>query len=272
MVAPPPKAGWTLATAADLDGLSLAEAFRRYIINDSEVVALAENLLKVESRHAAVFREGQAPGPFVDFHWPIDSTPEALAERFATKFINFAGEPLQAPSLAIVKISGVLVDRIRQLRDLLASGDVVAFGTFVQNGIEGPIGRLQWVRNEISIDVSNGDLCDGQDYRAKPMWTGLGLHVPPGVAKRLATGGKTKAQTQTIERCRLECVAWLVDMMKANPNVGKFSKEELWIQAEAKWFGKVSRRAFEAARTLAINETGASAWKKPGAKPKSRRS
>jgi hypothetical protein len=277
MAASSPLAGWTIA-AANLDGLSLTQAFQRYVINDPEVVAQGQKLLKVENRHSSVFREGQAPGPFVDYHWPLDSTALALADRFVAQFIHFAGEPLPAPSAAILNISAVLVDRIRRLRDLLASGEVVAVGTFVQTGIEGPIGRLQWVRNEISIDVSNGDLCEGQDNRAVAKWTGLSLRVPPmaaneqqnGVASKVVESrSKAKAQIQTIEKCRIECVAWLEDMMKANPDLGKFSKKELWTQVELKWPDKVSWRAFEAARTEAINKTGALAWKEPGPKPKS---
>jgi len=281
MDAQSPSAGWTLVKAADLDGLSLTEAFQRYVIHDQEVVAQAEILLKLEDRHSSVFLKGQSPGAFVDFHWPLDSTSSKLAYRFVARFMNFVGEPLPVPSVAISNISEVLVDRIRRLRGMLVSGEVVAIGTFAQTGIEGPISRLQWVRNDISIDVSNGDLCDGQDNRAKPMWTGLSFRVPSALSndqqnsvpsKLLATPSKAKAQIQTKENCRLECIAWLVDLMKLSPDVGTFSKEELWIQVKRRWPAKVSQRAFEGARSAAINQTGAQAWKVPGAKPKSRHS
>jgi hypothetical protein len=81
--------------ASYLNGLSLAEAFRKFVINDPEVVALAKRLLKAESRHSAVFHEGQVPGPFVSFHWPIDATASALEFRFVDSLEASSEAPSQ---------------------------------------------------------------------------------------------------------------------------------------------------------------------------------
>jgi hypothetical protein len=199
--------------ASYLNGLSLAEAFRKFVINDPEVVALAKRLLKAESRHSAVFHEGQVPGPFVSFHWPIDATASALEFRFVDSPGGIIGGPLPTPSAAISAVSEVLADRIAALRDILAGGKVVAFGTFVLSGIEGPIGRLQWIRSGISIDASGGDLCESQDHRAVPKWTGLSLRLPNALllsnqpqsspAPKIAdVRPKAKAQIQTKEKSR----------------------------------------------------------------------
>jgi hypothetical protein len=157
-----------------LNGLSLTEAFRRYVIGDPEVAALAKRVLKTDPSESAVFLEGQAPGPFIGFHWPLDLTASALAFRFVSLP---TGDP-RTPSTAISAVSEVLADRIAALRDILGGGKVVAFGTFLLTGIEGPIGRKQWIRRGMSIDVSNGDLCEDQDHRAIPKWTGLSLRLP----------------------------------------------------------------------------------------------
>jgi hypothetical protein len=173
----------------------------------------------------------------------------------------------------------VLADRIAALRDMLACGEVVAFGTFVLSGIEGPIGRLQWIRSGVSIDASNGDLCEGQDHRAMPQWTGLSLRLPDApllpnqpqhypAPKIAEVPPRAKAQIQTKEKCRLECIAWLKSMM-SDPDVVPRSIDALWAEAQDKWQNKLSKRAFLKARDDAIAETEAWAWKAPGPKPKS---
>jgi hypothetical protein len=265
--------------ASYLNGLSLAEAFRRYVIEDPEVSALAKCVLKIGASHSPVFLEGQAPGPFVDFHWSLDATSSAIAFRFVASPLVIIGDPLPTPSEAISAVSEVLADRIGALRDVLAGGKVVAFGTAMQTGIEGPIGRLQWIRSGISIDVSRGDLCDGQDHRAVPKWTGLSLRLPDASLspnqsqngpplKIVEVPRKAKAQIPTKEKCRVDCVAWLETMM-SNPEIVPRSIDDLWAEAQLKWPNKLSKRAFLKARDDAIANKQAWAWKAPGPKPKS---
>jgi len=262
-----------------LNGLSLTEAFRRYVINDPEVVALGRRLLKNDARHSAVFLEGQVPGFFVEFHWPLDTTASAIAFRFIDSPLMMLGKPLPTPSAAISAVSQVLADRIAGLKDILVCGQIVAFGAFAQTGIEGPIGRLQWIRSGISMDVSNGDLCEGEDYRAVPKWTGLSLRLPEAppptyqpqnvsASRVLEAASKAKAQIQTKEKCRLECVAWLEEIMSDTEIVPR-SRDDLWDEAQRKWPKKLSERAFLKAREDAITKTEALAWKAPGRRPKS---
>jgi hypothetical protein len=210
----------------------------------------------------------------------MDLMASALAFRFIASLVYFVDDPIPEPPAALSAVSEVLTDRIGKLRDMLASGKIVAFGTFVQTGIEGPIARLQWARDDVSVEISNGDFCEGSDHRAVPRWTGLSLRLPnemvptrepkisavPELTERLRPA---KTQIQTKAKCRLECVAWLEDMMRASPGVGEFSKEELWRRTKAKWPEKLSRRKFEEARTEAINKTEAWAWSEPGPKRKS---
>jgi hypothetical protein len=179
-------------------------------------------------------------------------------------------------------VSAVLADRISGLRDILADGKIVAFGTFMQTGIEGPIGRSEWTRSGISIDVSNGDLCEAQDHRAVPKWTGLSLRLPDApspsnqpqndIAPKIAEiPRKAQAQIQTKEKCRLECLAWLEDMM-SDPKIVPRSRDDLWAEAKARWPNKLSERAFLKVRDDARANKRAWAWKLPGPKPKSPRS
>ncbi len=263
-----------------LNGLPLTEAFRRFVIGDPEVAVLAQSVLKARPGEAAVFRDGQAPGPIVDFHWPLDLAASVLADRFVGSLLFIVGDPVPTPSASISAVSEVLADRITGLRDILVSGQVVAFGEFAQTGIEGPIGRFQWLRRGISIDVSNGDLCEGDDYRAMPKWTGLSLRVPDAVAptnqpqnglspKIMEAPRKANAQIQTKQKSYVECVGWLVGLMKASPKIRTEPKSRLWAKAQLKWPKKFGLRAFEAAWTEAAAKAETPAWSAAGRPRKS---
>jgi hypothetical protein len=263
--------------AGYLNGLSLADAFRRYVLDDPEVVALGKRVVKTTKRHADVFRDGMFPGPLDNFDWPLNATAGSMEYSFVPQSPS-VDHWLPTPSAMISAVSAALADRIQGLRAVLASGSICAFGTS-QSGIEGPIGRLQWLRSGISIDVRNGDLCDGQDHRAVPKWTGLSLRLPDaalpanqpqnGAPSKIAEiRSKAKAQIPTKEKCRVECVAWLEGMM-SNPEIVPRSKHDLWAEAQLKWPNKLAYRAFLKARDDAIANKEAWAWKAPGPKPKS---
>ncbi len=263
--------------AGYLNGLSLVDAFHRHVLDDPEVVALGKRVVKTTKRHADVFHDGMFPGPLDNFHWPLDATAESFEYNFVPQSPR-VDHWLPTPSAMISAVSAVLADRIQGLRNVIASGSICAFGTS-QTGIEGPIGRLQWLRSGISINVRNGDLCDGQDHRAVPKWTGVSLRLPNaalpanqpqnGAPSKIAEiRSKARAQTQTKEKCRVECVAWLEGMM-SNPEIVPRSIDDLWAEAQLKWPNKLSKRAFLKARDDAITNKEAWAWKAPGPKPKS---
>lgn len=258
-----------------LNGASLAEVFQKYVISDPEVEALAKRLLKFEPRHSDVFLKGHAPGPFTDFHWPLDLTASQIAFQFISSPISFIGDVFPEPSVALLAVSEVLASRIAQLREVLATGKLVAFGTFVRTGVEVAINRLEWTRKNLSIDVSNGDLCEGQGHPAVAKWTGLSFqlpHVPllsdkkpSGLApKTVEVPGKAKSQVRAMAKFRSECGVWLESMMRASPDIRKFSRDELWVQAQEKWPKGLSWRQFEAARAEAIKNAEALAWAEAG--------
>jgi hypothetical protein len=273
---------FALNAAKQLHGLSLIEGFRKFVLEDPEVVASSMHVLAADKRHTAIFREGVAPGPSGGFHWFLDWTASALASQFVASNLVFVGDPMATRSPAIVAVSEVLADRIAQLRNLLASGEIVAFGTYVLSGLEMPISPFQWTRSGISIDMSKGDLCEGQDYRATPKWTGLSLRLPDvqltanrsqsvTASKAADVPHKSRDLIQTMHNCLVECLAWLEGMM-SDPRIEPRSREGLWAEAQLKWPNKLSKRAFLKARDDAIANTNAFAWKLPGRKPKSSQS
>jgi hypothetical protein len=135
-----------------LNGLTLAEAFRKHVLEDEEVADLGR---KVWRTNSAVFSEGQFPGPVSDFHWPLHATAETIAHAFVRQPIVFLGDPLPSPSDQEIAASRRLAERIDSFTSLLARRDLIAIGTVAATGLEAPIGRGQWTRSDLLIDVQN---------------------------------------------------------------------------------------------------------------------
>jgi hypothetical protein len=162
-------------------GLSLSEAFRRFVLEDPEISALGKMIVEQEHSHGEVFNEGQYPGPWVEFKWPLDITASDLVFQFVRPVVFvFPGPPLPDGSEVIHRVSTALADRLQSLRRMLVEGQIVAHGTFVNSGLFGPINRLQWARSGLSIDVKSGDLLQDIDHRAVAQWSGLALEAPAG--------------------------------------------------------------------------------------------
>ena len=262
-----------------LNGLSLAEAFRKLVIDDSEVVAAGRRLSEVSQRNSAVFSDGQFPGPFVDFHWPLRSTPESIAWAFVYSPIMFMDEPLPTPSELEKTASKILSERIAALINYLARGELIAVGTFAATGDERPVGRGQWLRNNLSVDLSNSDVCELRGRQHVAVWTGVFVQLPDrnpeDIAGARSVGNestKARKRIQTIDNHRRACVAWLKSIM-ANPSASTRTNEELWAEAASKWPGTLSEREFARCRRDAlagISEEQRYIWGRPG--PKRRRS
>ncbi len=161
-------------------GLSLSEAFRKFVLEDPEISTLGKMIVKQEGRYAEVFSDGQYPGPYINFIWPLDVTASDLAFQFVRPVVFFVpGPPLPEPSENIHRVSGALADRLQSLRRMLAVGDIVAHGTYVNTGAFGPINRLQWARDGVLIDVKSGDLLREINNHPIIQWSGLALEGPP---------------------------------------------------------------------------------------------
>jgi hypothetical protein len=177
-----------------LDGLSLAEVFDRYVLNDPAVVSLAAFVTQQNNMYTNVFREGQYPGPYVKYAWPLDITPDELAFQFVRPVVFFTDEPDPVISKEILDVSTILVARIREIKTLLTAGSVIARGTFAKTGLVSDVGRLEWARREICIDVQNSDLLETDRDDPIVKWSGLTLHLPaPAALKEQAIDTKPPA-------------------------------------------------------------------------------
>ena len=253
-------------TIKQLDGLSLSAAFRKFVLEDSEVSALGKEVICQEGRHREVFAEGQIPGLMVDFKWPIDLTATELAFRFVSPPLIIAGAPLPQPSDLVMRAAAAVSNRLGELRRSLIDGVVVGKGTFVSTGTVGTIDRLQWARAGVLIDVESGDFLETVHPKVVPRWTGIALEIRSSKTEQAAKNPRKVVTKITAQRA---CKAWLIDQMRANPNARQGSKDDWWDEAQSKWPHSISRRAFDAVWAEAVRETGAFAWSAAGAPRKS---
>lgn len=246
---------------------SLADVFMGFVVRDPEVSVLGE-LVVAQGGHREVFAGGMAPGPIIDYHWAIDKNAEELAFDFVRTMIYFLHDPIPRPSAAISAVAEVLTVRIAALRRLLASERLIALGTHWNTGTLGPIHRMQWLRANQAIEVQNGDLCEYQNPKYIPMWTGIVLERGINETGRLGMFDELLQQHERKDRGRQtvraegHCKTWLAQIMRSHPQGRLKPKAALFLEAEQKW--SISRRAFERAWGVASVETGAVAWTKGG--------
>jgi len=263
--------------AADyLNGLSLADAFRDYVVRDCEIRSMSGRIMELCPRNGLIFLDGRFPSIENCFHWPLKITSAEIASAFVNSRLDLPGSE---PSVVENAASCVLAARVWALTDRLAWGHIAAFGTFADNGTEGPIGLGQWRRQNIWLDVRNSDLCELRDGRYVAIWTGVHLrlpnrHVPQSVVRHLlAEPTKARKQIQTKDNCRRQCTDWLYSIM-VDPTFIPRSNEGLWAKATSKWPDKLSRREFNKCRAdvlATLDENQRYRWERPGPKPKSLR-
>ena len=95
---------------------------------------------------------------------------------------HFLDDPLPtSPKYALVDVCGLLVEQIKNLRELLITGRVVAQGTFAATGSISEISRFEW-RRDIIVDVKNGDLLEQRNNEPVAKWTGVFLRSSTDIA------------------------------------------------------------------------------------------
>src|SRR5437868_7124514 len=121
------------------EGLSLAEAFKKHVLNHPAVMTSSAAVLRQDNSYESVFRDGRFPGPYVEYTWPLDLTARELSYQFVKSLIF---DPDRTIPKEILDVSELLAARIKMLRDLLTSGRVVARGTFAMTGVIGEIDQM----------------------------------------------------------------------------------------------------------------------------------
>lgn len=262
-----------------LGGLTIAEAFRKYVLEHQEVIDLGRKIAKARPSYSDVFSEGQYPDAFFGFHWPLHATPENIAYAFVSQPIVIVGNSLRASSEDEAAVSRKLSERLASFVAHLSRGELIAVGTVVATGLEAPIGRGQWARQDLLLDVKNSAICEMKDHRPTALWTGVLLRladqplagpVTPALQPRLEESSKARKQIQTKQTSRRQCEAWLGALM-SDPQVKPLTNEQLWAEAKSKWPGSLSEREFARCRAMALgslSEEQRYLWGRPGPRRK----
>lgn len=265
-----------------LADLSLSEAFQRCVLQDPEVAARGIEVMKAGSDRA-VFLEGQYPGPFDVFRWPVGQNAEDLAFEFVRPVAYFLDSPLPKPSVQKLNAARALSNRWNGLLELLQKGSIIAFGTFAGTGLEQKISSRQWARTGMSVDIQNGDLLEGQGHTAAPIWTGIYLSLPQSLMLASAsseTGKDIHSQVEQTKRASetptalttaasyTACRDWLIKAMRSSPNERIRTKAWWLAESQKKWPGTLSKRSFGSAWSEAVRITNAATWAAAGAPKK----
>ncbi len=171
---------------------SLRQAFKKFVLEDPEVTALAKLIVEKEGKHRSVFEEGQYPGPLIDFNWALDLTASNFAWGFVRPLLLFLDVPIPEASERIRNVAAIIVDRWQRLRGFLIAGKIIARGTFVRTGMVGAIDPPQWARSGLYVDVHNGDLLEEENYKPVLRWSGLML-IRPTIVESLSASDSHKA-------------------------------------------------------------------------------
>jgi hypothetical protein len=252
---------------ASLHGLSLADLFKKLVLEHPEVVAAGRAVIEQTRKYSAVFEEGQSVGPFVEYTWALDATTDGLAYAFVAPVVHWLGDPLPKPPPVIVDAAAALAARIQLLRRLLTGGRIFAKGMYCQTGITGEIGRLQWARQDTLVDVRNSDLLQAINHKPVTIWTGIWIEVAEAI--RDAAVQKARERVESSTAAINECTRWLVDVMNASPGERQGTKDSWWARAANRWPKTLSRRGFDKAWADAVRQSKASAWAAAGAPRKS---
>jgi len=273
---------WTPTKAQEVncfDGLAIGGAFRKHVLEDDEVAELGRKASETRPANSEVFLEGRFPGPPFGFHWSLHATAESIASAFVSLPVIFSGQSSRSPSDQEIAVSSKLAERIGLFKTLLVRGDLIAVGTVAATGLEAPIGKGQWSRPDLLLDVENSAVCEMRDHRPVAVWTGVWLQVPerpvlipqPSMGESKADKPtKARKQIQTKDKSRRECVDWLFAMM-SDPTIEPMTNDQLWKEAQAKWPKTLSNREFGRCRARAlgsVSEEQRYLWERPGPRRK----
>lgn len=158
--------------AQSVVGLDLSEAFRRFVLNDPEVLALKPAAIEAEG----MCREPLEIGTLRDGAsvWPVKLEDETVAYWWCHVGVTILGEPSPPLAQAVQRAAEVFKSRVLALFKLLRSGRVVAID---ETGI--PVPRSRWKRSDTYIEFANGDMVEDKGPSgARPVFKGLQLIAP----------------------------------------------------------------------------------------------
>jgi hypothetical protein len=258
-----------------INGKTFVEAFQASVVSDPQLTVLRKRALAVHAQPASFGSDWQ---PYRAV-WPVGFGRGAGTG--ALGFMRKFDEPLKYNRKDAA--DGILAGRFAKLMQFLSEGRLVAEGVPKAGGRSVSIPRSIWQRDRTYIDLENGDLLEtsprAEDHTtalSRPIFTGLML-LKPTAESQVAESSRivvhpaqTPATTATARgivtktTSRDACKRWLCDLMQASLDRRPKPKEAYWQEAQQKWPGKLSKRAFDRVWNNAVEATGADKWSEGG--------
>jgi uncharacterized protein YndB with AHSA1/START domain len=258
-----------------INGKTFVEAFQASVVSDPQLTVLRKRALAVHAQPAS-FGYDLVPYRAV---WPAGFGRGAGTG--ALGFMRKFDEPLKYNREHAA--DGIVARRFAKLIQFLSKGRLISEGTPRGGGRSVIIPRSIWQRDRTYIDLENGDLLeinpraeDETTMLSRPTFTGLMLLRPAAGSHVLESPKaafhpeRTPATTATARgvvtktTSRDACKRWLCDLMQASLDRRPKPKEAYWQEAQQKWSGRLSKRAFDRVWNNAVEATGADKWSEGG--------
>jgi hypothetical protein len=182
---------------AQLNDLSLVQAFKKFVIEDLVVIELGWRATQVERGSGSIFENGQFPGLSNPWRWPVVLDGYDLPDRFMHPGISYPGYVVPKAKPEVRVALEALADRYSSLIEALSAGGIIACGTFAKTGAHGPVDRLLWSRTTTWIDVRDGDLLEAVSNECELLWRGLILRAADELRDRNVRALKSQGGAPT---------------------------------------------------------------------------
>lgn len=165
-----------------LAGLTLKEAFQRFVLDDPELIARSKPVLRLAPEYARVFKDGRYTVAGWK-QWPLarDAGYACLTTR-GTRFIGRLNDDVDLPDL--IAACDVLQDRIDALFDVFRRGELIVRGVPAHAGHADVVLRSVWFHQDYWFEFAGGDILQiNHESRErwdtfKRVWLGGVLELP----------------------------------------------------------------------------------------------
>ena len=141
-----------------LAGQTLTEAFRRFILEDPEVAALATLAIERAPEYVRTYKDGRCH-PNGEEHWPLLVKSCLAGILWPDARMSGIGRAIESSTPEeVLQAGNALRDRFEALFGLLRRGDLQGRGILASDGSEQPIIRSIWSHADFYLDATTGNI------------------------------------------------------------------------------------------------------------------
>jgi len=141
-----------------LAGQTLTEAFRRFILEDPEVAALATLAIERAPEYVRTYKDGRCH-PNGEKHWPLLVKSCLAGILSPDSRMSAMGRAIEySTPEEVLQAGDALRDRFNALFGMLRRGDLQGRGILASDGSGQPIIRSIWSHADFYVDATTGDI------------------------------------------------------------------------------------------------------------------